>query len=295
MLPGLVVISKMGVASNREIVRQVSDHFKLAESERQQLLPSGKQRIIDNRVHWAITYMAKAGLISRPSRGNSSITEEGKRVLASKPEHINVRFLKQYDQFKEFHQSKPTPSAPEKKPKPVDEETDPLEQLETTYQELKETTCQELLEKVRHIDPSDFERLVVRLMKSMGYGGAGDVSHLGQSGDGGIDGEIAQDPLGLDMIYIQAKRYQDGQGVGRPTIQQFVGSLNERKASKGIFVTTSHFTQDAHEYTQRVDVKIVLIDGEKLSRLMFEHNLGVSTRQTYDVKELDQDFFDGEF
>ena len=294
MQPSLAAISQIGIASNREVVRQVSDHFKLTESEKQELLPSGKQRIIDNRVHWAITYMAKAGLIARPSRGNSSITDEGKKVLAS-GETINVRFLKRYDRFKEFHQAKPSTSSTEKNPKTVDEDTDPLEQLETTYQELKDATCLELLEKVRHIDPSDFERLVVRLMKAMGYGGSGEVTHLGQSGDGGIDGEIAQDPLGLDMIYIQAKRYQDGQGVGRPTIQQFVGSLNERKASKGVFVTTSHFSQDAREYTQRVDVKIVLIDGERLSKLMFDNNLGVATRQTYEVKEADQDFFDGEF
>ncbi len=174
VLPSLIAIFKVGVANNREVVRQVSDDFKVSDPER--------QRIIDNRVHWAITYMTKTGLIFGPSRGNSSITDEGKIIFASTPEHINVRFQKQYDQFKEFHQAKAPPTERRKKPSPVvDQGTNPLEQVKTTYQELKKTTCQVLLEKAQCIDPSDFERIVVRLIKEMRYGGSGEVTHLGQS------------------------------------------------------------------------------------------------------------------
>lgn len=269
--------------------------FKLSDEELTQLLPSKSQRMIDNRVYWALVYLAKAGLINRPSRGHYEITNQGRQVLKKPPQKIDIAFLMQYPEFKRFRDIKN--SKVSNAPQTNDEasEVDPVESLEDSYQKLRSAIVAELLEQARNVQPSQFERLVVELFKKMGYGvpELESVIHTGKSGDGGIDGEISQDPLGLDMIYIQAKRYQEGSGIGRPAVQQFVGSLNERKANKGIFITTSHFSQEAKDYIHRVDVKVVLIDGLKLAELMYDYGLGVTKERTFELKRVDPDYLEG--
>ncbi len=296
MLPALIEISKRSVTSTKEIIPALIEQFRLTPEERAQLLPSETQRVIDNRVYWAIVYLGKAGLISRPGRGRYSITEVGKRVLKDKPSRIDIRFLKQFDSFKKFREiskgSKDNSDDVISDEKLADASVDPVEQLEVSYIKLKNEVCSQLLNYVHELTPTDFELLVIELLKKMGYGvpGLESVTHRGGSGDGGIDGEISEDRLGLDMIYIQAKKYTEN-SVGRPAIQQFVGTLNERKARKGIFITTSSFTKEAMEYIQRVDVRIALIDGKELSKLMYQYDIGVTTERRFEVKTIDGDYF----
>jgi len=296
MLPALIEISKRSVTSTKEIIPALIEQFKLTPEERAQLLPSETQRVIDNRIYWAIVYLGKAGLISRPGRGRYSITDVGEKVLKDKPGRIDIRFLKQFDSFKKFQEiskgSKEGSDDVISDEKQADSSVDPVEQLEASYIKLKNEVCSQLLNYVHELTPTDFELLVIELLKKMGYGvpGLESVTHRGGSGDGGIDGEISEDRLGLDMIYIQAKKYTEN-SVGRPAIQQFVGTLNERKARKGIFITTSSFTKEATEYIQRVDVRIALIDGKELSKLMYQYDIGVTTERRFEVKTIDGDYF----
>lgn len=295
MLPTLRAISKQSIIGTKQLIPQLVKEFQLNEHEQAQLLPSGTQRVIDNRIYWAIVYLGKAGLLTRPGRGQYSITDEGKKVLNSGVTKIDIKFLKQFDGFQKFQEiSKPKSelvTSHENNHSP-ELQTDPIEQLETSYLKLKDEVCAQLLSNVHNFSPTEFELLVIELLKKMGYGvpGLESVTHKGGSGDGGIDGEISEDRLGLDMIYIQAKKYTEN-SVGRPAIQQFVGSLNERKAKKGIFITTSTFTSEAVEYVKRIDVRIALIDGKELARLMYQHDVGVSTEQKFEVKKIDTDFF----
>lgn len=294
MLPVLKYIASKDVTSSKEVIAEMIQQFKLSEEDAAQLLPSKTQRVIDNRVYWAQVYLQKAGLVVRPARGRYQVTDTGRDVLGKKPERIDIKFLNQFSSFQKFKALSHQNTEQEKtKTVAVDTNADPLEELEASYEKMKASVCEELLNQARELDPTDFEKLIVELLRRMGYGlDQNSVVHRGRAGDGGIDGEISQDRLGLDMIYVQAKRYQEGAAVGRPAIQQFVGSLNERKAKKGLFITTSHFSSDAHEYVNRIDVRIILVDGEQLARHMFEHNLGVTPKQRYEVKEIDQDFFE---
>jgi restriction system protein len=296
MLPVLKFISSRDVSVSKEVITEMIRKFELTDEEANKLLPSKTQRVIDNRVYWAQVYLQKAGLVMRPARGRYQITEEGKKVLAKNPTRIDVKFLSQFPAFQKFKalsRRETEVETPEAAGALPTEMTDPLEELEASYERMKAAVCEELLTNVRELDPTDFERLIIELLRKMGYGiDPNSVVHRGRTGDGGIDGEISQDRLGLEMIYIQAKRYQEGASVGRPAIQQFVGSLNERKAKKGLFITTSHFSADAYEYVNRIDVRIILIDGEQLAKLMFEFDLGVTTEQKYEVKKVDQDFFE---
>ena len=296
MLPALIQISKQPVSSTKEVIPALIREFSLTPEEQAQLLPSETQRVIDNRIYWAIVYLAKAGLVSRPGRGRYSITDAGQKILMGKPTRIDIKFLKQFDSFKKFQdiskQGKDTTEASAQEERHVEPSVDPVEQLEASYLKLKNEVCDQLLTYVHELSPTEFELLVIELLKKMGYGvpGLESVSHRGGSGDGGIDGEISEDRLGLDMIYIQAKKYTDN-SVGRPAIQQFVGSLNERKAKKGIFITTSSYTREASEYVHRIDVRIALIDGKELARLMYQYDVGVSTHRRFEVKTIDSDYF----
>lgn len=296
MLPVLKFIASKELSVSKEVIAEMIRQFHLSDEEIETLLPSKTQRVIDNRVYWAQVYLQKAGLVERPARGQYKVTEEGRKALAKKPSRIDVKFLSQFSEFRKFKalSRSNSNSETESSIEAAGQTTDPLEELEASYERMKATVCEELITHARALDPTDFERLVIELLRKMGYGiDPNSVVHRGRTGDGGIDGEISQDRLGLEMIYIQAKRFQEGAAVGRPAIQQFVGSLNERKAKKGLFITTSHFSPDAHEYVNRIDVRIILIDGEQLAKLMFEFDLGVTTEQKYEVKKVDQDFFEG--
>ncbi len=294
MLPALKAVSAKDISASKEIIAQVIKHFNLSQQEIEALLPSKTQKIIDNRVNWALSYMFKAGLVARPSKGRYSITARGKEVVKENPPAISTSYLMKFGEFSQWKSVMES----EKAETPIEpanlDSSDPLEQIERNYQNLKSSVVDELLRIVRAVDPTAFEKLVMELMKKMGYGAEDleSIIHSGKSGDGGIDGEISQDYLGLDMIYIQAKRYAEDNAVGRPAIQQFVGSLNERKAKKGIFITSSYFAQPAIQYVEKVDVKIVLIDDLKLAQLMYDYNLGVETVQTFEVKRVNSDFFE---
>ncbi|NVO11690.1 MAG: restriction endonuclease [Bacteroidales bacterium] len=293
MLPVLKRLGDRQEHKFRELIEDLSKEFKVTDEERKELLPSGTQPIFDNRVGWARTYLKKAGLIESPKRAITIITQLGLDVLEKKPEMINVAFLKQFPAFIEFQTLKRDET------EGVYNETTiqtPEENLDSIYVELRKSLAHDILNQVISMTPAFFEKLVVELLVKMGYGGslkdAGKA--IGKSGDEGIDGTIKEDKLGLDIIYIQAKRWQIGNSVGRPEIQKFVGALAGQGAKKGIFITTSSFTKDAIEYSPKNETKIVLIDGTQLAQLMIDYNIGVSTLKTYEIKRVDNDFFEDE-
>jgi restriction system protein len=273
----------------RQAVEDMAVRFKLTADERRELLPSGRQPIFDNRVGWARTYMKKAGLLESPKRAVFRITEHGLKVLEKKPPAINVKYLDQFDDFRAFRalrhaRTDDTTNEPES-------DTTPEEALESAYQGLRNELAGDLLQQLKNSPPSLFEKTVVALLVKMGYGGslqdAGKA--IGRAGDEGIDGIIKEDRLGLDIIYVQAKRWENT--VGRPEIQKFAGALQGQRARKGIFITTSDFSREAEEYASRIDSKIVLIDGDQLTQFMIDHNIGVTPMTTYEVKKLDSDYF----
>ncbi len=293
MLPLLKLIERKGEISLKEAAIILADELKLTEEEKKQLLPSGTQTFIQNRVGWAGSYLKQAGLLFYPKRGLTSITEDGKKLLKENPAHIDNQFLKRYNKFLEFYDKKRSTKRIEKSSHETEKEMTPQEALEYGYERINESLASDLLNIIKEKSAEFFENLVVELLLKMGYGGskqeAGEV--IGKSGDGGIDGIIKEDKLGLDIIYIQAKRWQGT--VGRPEIQKFTGALSGQGARKGIFITTSNFTKDAIDYAnQNQTYKIVLIDGDKLTELMIEHNLGVSTTATYEIKKIDADYFE---
>jgi restriction system protein len=297
MLPLLRFLSDGREHTLGECVEAVANEFKLTPEERIQFLPSGTSTVIGNRVGWARTYMKKAGLLESPRRGVFRITERGTQALSTKPNRIDVKFLDQFPEFVEFRtlraDDEPVSSSATSVATPVASAT-PEEALEDAYDRLRAGLESELLQRVMGASPAFFERLVIDLLVRMGYGGsfrdAGQA--IGRSGDGGIDGIIKEDRLGLDVIYVQAKRWESS--VGRPEIQKFAGALQGHRARKGVFITTSSFSKDAHEYVDRIESKIVLIDGATLSRFMVDSGVGVSLVTSYDVKRVDSDYFSEE-
>ncbi len=273
----------------REAIDALADQFNLTEQEKRELLPSGQQAIFDNRVAWARTYMKKAGLLEAPRRGHIQITKRGMDIIAQRPPRVDVDFLEQFPEFIEFRTLRHPKSEPGGQP--TDLNRTPEELLETAYQNLRENVANDLLQQIKTSRPALFERIVIGLLVSMGYGGslkdAGQA--IGKSGDEGIDGIIKEDRLGLDIIYVQAKRWEGT--VGRPEIQKFAGALQGQRARKGIFITTSDFTRDAYEYASRIETKIVLIDGQELAQHMIDHNIGVTPVSTYEIKRIDTDYF----
>lgn len=295
MLPLLKIVGQRGSLRSSEAATLVADHFKLSQEERQELLPSGKQEIIANRVGWAKTYMVKAGLLSAPARGIMEITERGKKVLADNPPRIDVQFLSQFAEFQAFRETRheKDDAAPVRKPIAADAlEQTPEELFEGSYQELKDELIDELLRRIKSCSPAFFERLVVDVIVAMGYGGSRSEAGraIGKSGDEGIDGIINEDRLGLDVIYLQAKRWEGN--VSRPEIQKFAGALQGKRAKKGIFITTSDYTNEGKEFVKNIDAKIVLISGRQFADLMLEHRVGVTVTATYELKKIDSDFFD---
>src|SRR4051794_32525994 len=277
----------------RELTDLLAERFGLTEPERQEVLPSGQQSIFSNRVAWAKSHLKYAGLLENPTRGRVRISELGRKVLAEKPQAINVKFLKRFPSYCEFiGKSESKPEGEGTGTTVIEEERTPLELIDVAYQSLALATAEEVLSRLRTFSPTFFEGVVVKLLMAMGYGGvAGHGAVTGKSGDGGIDGVIRQDKLGLDVVCIQAKRW-DGP-VGRPVIQGFVGSMDYIRARKGVIMTTSTFTKDGLDFVDRIEgKKVVLIDGGRLADLMIEHNLGVTTTKVYELKEVSNDFFD---
>jgi restriction system protein len=285
MLPLLRALANGQEQTLRELTQQLADQIGLSEAERQEVLPSGQQTVLANRVQWAKTYLKKAGLVAQPSRGRVHITPEGLAVLAQRPKAIDTEFLKRYPAFLAFYtQVQPTPT---EEPLP---ET-PEEALESAHHTLHSALADELLERLKMASPAFFERIVVQLLVAMGYGGSlADAGQaIGRSGDDGIDGLIKEDKLGLDVVCVQAKRWQGT--VGRPVVQAFAGSMEGQRARKGVLLTTASFSREAVEYVGRIERKIVLIDGQRLTQLMIEYSIGVTVASTFVVKKLDIDYF----
>jgi restriction system protein len=292
MLPLLKFASDGTPHRLQDAIASLSDQFNLSKSEREELLPSGTQFVMANRVGWARTYLKKAGLLFDPKRSFFQITERGLELLKSNPKEVNTKFLRQYDEFNQFQKKTNIKHTQDEfEPNQTTYPT-PEEALEYGFQKLTENLSEEILSKIMSCSPAFFERLVIELLVKMGYGGSlkEAANIVGKSGDAGIDGIIKEDKLGLDAIYIQAKRWDSV--VGRPEIQKFVGALDGQKARKGIFITTSGFSKEAIEYAKNTTVKVVLVDGERLAELMIENNLGVSTAMTYEIKKVDSDYFE---
>jgi len=279
----------------RDAIEQLADEFNLSEEERTELLPSGQQAIFDNRVGWARTFLKKAGLLESTKRGYFKITERGLKVLKDQPAKIDVRYLEQFPEFIQFAKpQKVVKEGFEDKELRKYEESTPEELLEIGNQKLQKELASELLDRIKKCSPTFFEKLVVELLVKMGYGGsrADAGKTIGRTGDEGIDGIINEDKLGLDIIYIQAKKWENQ--VSRPEIQKFAGALQGQRARKGIFITTSTFLDTAIDYVSKIDNKIILIDGERLAQLMIENDIGVSKIAEYKIKKIDTDYFSEE-
>lgn len=278
-----------------EATEHIATLFKLTPEEREQRIPSGQSSYIKNRTGWAKTYMKKAGLLTSPRRGVIQITERGMEVLSQRPERIDRAFLTQYPEFIEFQKRSRTEDKSDESTPPANERATPEEVIERSYLELRTQLADELLEQIKSCSSDFFERLVVDVIVSMGYGGSHkDAARATQrSHDGGIDGIIKQDRLGLDTIYIQAKKWDEERPIHRPEIQKFAGALQGVRARKGIFITTSTFSDGAREYVASIDSKIVLIDGTELAQLMIDHGIGVTPHQVYEIRRLDSDYFEG--
>ena len=292
MLPLLKVVSDRSEHKKRDVIETLAVEFKLTDDERKEMLASGQQSFFDNRVGWAATYLKKAGLIDSPKRATFTITQQGLDVLKQNPTRVDAKYLRQFPSFIEFQTINRTSNGIEEVATEQSQQT-PEEVLDAAYTSIRKSLASDLIKKVLELSPTFFERLVVELLVKMGYGGSlKDAGRaIGTSGDEGIDGIIKEDKLGLDVIYIQAKRWQQESTVGRPEIQKFVGALAGQRAKKGVFITTSRYSSDAKAYAAQMDVKIVLIDGDQLAQLMIDYNIGVALQQTYEVKKIDSDYF----
>jgi restriction system protein len=289
MLPFLKFAGDGKEHSLTEAFEDISAFFKLTEEEKRELLPSGMQTIIENRVGWTRTYLKKAGLVDMPKRGYFKITVRGLDVLKQNPAQINVKFLMQYPEFADFHLIKKNGRKEEHIQKTIPESLDPMETLENAFLTIKNNLADDLLKEIKTASPTFFEKAVLQLLSKMGYGDL--VEHTGKTGDEGIDGKIKEDKLGLEVIYVQAKRWDSGT-VGRPEIHKFIGALSSQGASKGIFITTSSFSSDALECgLKSISPKIVLIDGLTLAHYMIDYDIGVSKVKSFEIKRKDSDFF----
>jgi restriction system protein len=295
MLPMLQLAADGAEHRLSDAIEALAQQLKLSNAERAELLPSGIQPRFDNKVGWARTHLGKALLLESPRRGWFRISERGRSLLASPPDRITVAYLMRYPEYGAFRsRSRLVEHGVAAVPPGEEEGASPEETLEASYQALRGTLAQELIERVKQVSPRFFERLVVDLLVAMGYGGsrrdAGQA--IGRSGDGGIDGIINEDRLGLDVVYIQAKRWEST--VSRPEVQAFAGSLEGFRARKGVMITTSSFSAQAREYVGRIEKKIVLIDGEQLAQYLIDYNIGTAEVSRYVVKKIDLDYFEEE-
>ncbi|HMO45660.1 MAG TPA: restriction endonuclease [Rubrivivax sp.] len=299
MLPLLRLVADGEEFRFRDVVDALAQEFRITPEERGALLPSGSAFLFDSRAGWARTYLKQAGLLESPKRGVIRITERGRTTLAGEPSRIDVKFLDRFAEFRDFRARRPEEgrvdrASGEVTPQAGLEIETPEERLATAYATLRADLQANLIDQVKSASPAFFERLVVDLLLAMGYGGSRQDAGraIGKSGDGGIDGIIKEDKLGLDAIYLQAKRWEGA--VGRPEVQKFAGALQGHRASKGVFITTSSFTRDAEDYANAINTKVILINGALLTELMIDHNVGVATTSTYQVKKVDADYFEGE-
>jgi restriction system protein len=299
MLPVLQILAESGQIPTKECARRVADREGLSEQEGSELLPSGKQTYLLNRIGWACWTLLQSGLVTRPKRGTYQITEEGKKLLAENPKEIDYQLLSRYPSFVErvLKNKAQVPgggggSGKGPEVPPLEEAKTPHERIEAAFSELRGTLITELLDSLAVIDPFRFEQVVLDVLVAMGYGGsrkeAAEVTQ--KTNDEGIDGVINEDRLGLDVIYIQAKRWKGN--VGRQELQNFVGALAGKKANKGIFITTSDFNSNARDYAANLQQKVILVDGRRLAELMIDHNVGVAEEQVYRIKKIDSDYFD---
>lgn len=296
MLPLLKQLADGKEHRLQELRENIASEFRLSQQELEELLPSGTSRVFYNRLGWAQTYLKKAALLENPERGVWIITERGKQILKEAPTQIDANYLGRFNEFREFVSGigqvdmsvavQPTKSLPETR------RDTPEEMLETAHKTLRDGLAKDLLGIIKGNSAEFFEQLVVDLLVRMGYGGSRREAGLavGKSGDEGIDGIIKEDRLGLEAIYIQAKRWTE-KPIGRPDVQGFVGALQGKRAKKGIFITTSYFTREAQEYVEHLDTKVILIDGKRLTDLMIETNVGVVPVAAYEVKKIDSDYF----
>lgn len=309
MLPLLSHVAATNTPSSvRSFLEPIADEFNLTQEERNERIPSGQENLLANRLAWARTYMGKAGLLFSPKRGIVQITDRGRALLSEKPSRIDNATLGQYTEFSEWvtgtlrKPSKPIESGSIDAREPAVSPNHlgsgqimatPRERIDQAMAELEAALRSELLERTRAMTPSEFEGLILRLLLAMGYGQGLDemAVAIGGTGDGGIDGVLHQDPLGLDRVYIQAKRYKEGNGVSSPDIRNFIGALNINRANKGVFVTASHFTNDARHAAQGSTIQVVLIDGERLADLMVRYKVGTLARSVFEIKEVDEGFF----
>jgi restriction system protein len=270
----------------------LAQHFALSKSDLAERIPSGRVTMFQNRVGWAATYLYRTGLTERPKRAVYRITDRGRDVLAKNPDRIDLKVLSQFEELAEFRQPRVTSSNGVKPPSlPNEDEKTPEERIESAYRELQSALAADLLDRVLEQSPDFFEKLVLDVLYATGYGGSQDdaVTHLGKSGDEGVDGVIREDRLGLDLIYIQAKRWK--KVVGRPEVQKFFGALHGQGTTKGILITVSVFSKDALSYAEDVTPRIILVDGKELAQLMIEYGVGVTTSRRYELKRLDLDYF----
>ncbi|MFB7878863.1 restriction endonuclease [Nocardia sp. NPDC056064] len=291
LTPILEVLADGRTWRKRELVGSVSDHVGLTLEQRAEVLPSGQRRAA-NRIGWALSALSRAELITKPARGAFLITSGGRDSLARFPEGLDERALKTIPAYAEYVplRAGSTVGAVEATPDAV---SDPFEQIETGVERVHAEVAAELLQRMRGQDPAAFEQTVLDVLVAMGYGGTERrAQRIGGSGDGGVDGVIDQDALGLDQIYVQAKRYDQGNNIGRDTVQAFVGALHGVGASRGVFITTSAFTQHAREYAKNVPIRVILIDGHRLAELMIQYGVGVQQRAVLTVVQMDEDYFE---
>lgn len=300
MLPVLRVLADGETRQWRDVASRAADRLSLADGDRAQALPNGKL-IFENRTAWALTHLGQAGLISRPSRGFAAITAAGQAALAEHPGRVDMAFLSRYPTYQEFrarhradgeelgNAATSTPAGAVGEPS----DSTPEDLMAAAERDNRASVEAELLQRLLALEPGAFERLVLQVLTGLGYGGrSGAIEHTGRIGDGGIDGIIRQDPLGLERVYMQAKRYVPENLVGRPAIQAFVGALHGQQADRGVFITTSSYSREAAEYVRYLHERIVLVDGHRLAGLMVLNNVGVQDQQTFSLKRLDEDFFD---
>ena len=295
MLPALRVLADGEVQRARQICNAAADHLSVSAEEREVLIPSGQQRYL-NRSLWALSYLSRAGAVERVSRGQYRITQVGQRLAEAHPEGIREKDLRELPGYISpyVRSSSPTTAAvPTDEPSAEISELSPTEQVEQGISRIHATVAQELLARLHAQEPAFFEQAVLDLLMAMGYGGAeGRATRTQLSNDGGIDGVIDQDALGLSRVYVQAKRYAPDTSVGRPEIQGFVGALQGHQAGQGVFITTGRFSSTAIQYAENVPTRVALLDGARLARLMIKYRVGVQVRKTYDVVELDEDYFE---
>ena len=294
MQPVLALLADGTVRRSREVKDAMADEFGLTDSERAELLPSGRQRTIDNRVGWSLTYLSQAGLVARPNRGHVVITDDGRAALATNPTRVDMKTLEAYPAYLAFRDRTREKSAATATPAEVEAiEATPSDLVEQALSTNRAAVEGEVLQAALALSPTGFEDLVIRLLERMGYGKAGSVERTSASGDAGVDGIISQDPLGLDRIYVQAKRYAEDRTIDRPKIHEFAGALLGKQGDRGVFITTSRFSAGAVQEAERINARIELIDGRRLAELLVAYGVGVQADQTVTLYRLDEDFFDG--